>query len=137
MNQSVSPQKYRNFLIEGLAAIAITPFLSSNAIELVQSPIASEAPNVVEFLREGLTRWSQWSGTGSRLLPVYFLFGPTVSYFLLHRVISSSFCYVYQWCLFSDNDSKPVAGYRETASRILSEFTTEIILYPLSTIIFR
>lgn len=124
-------------MVEGLAVIAITPFFSSSAIELVQSPIASETPNVVEFLREGLTRWSQWGSTGSRLLPVWVLFGPTATYFLLHRVISSSVNYVYQWCLFKENDSKPIAGYRETAGKILSDLTAEVVLYPLTTVIFR
>ncbi|KAG8229501.1 hypothetical protein J437_LFUL004907 [Ladona fulva] len=69
----------------------VTPFFSASLVETVQSEIASEKPGVLDVFREGACRLLCWTppATG-RMLPVWALVVPTVSYGLFKYIIANS-----------------------------------------------
>ncbi|XP_070543386.1 mitochondrial outer membrane protein SLC25A46-like [Ptychodera flava] len=139
--------------MKGITLVVSMPFFSASLIETVQSDIASEKPGVLDCVKEGFSRLLGWGMPQTRrLLPMWTLVVPTVLHGLLHYILSSV---VQQIALFILNHryQKRVAGlprdeqpppktmveayYPQLFASFLSHLVTDIVLYPLETVLHR
>lgn len=104
---------------------------------MVQSSIASETPGVLDFAKEGLAKWTQWTNKGTRLLPVWALIGPTVGYHLVHYFIRSNISSFCMYITYNDKNSHQIPRYREIICDLVGQLFAELILYPFDTVIMR
>ncbi|KAI0222077.1 Solute carrier family 25 member 46 [Lamellibrachia satsuma] len=141
-----------HIFLKGLSLIVITPFYAASLVESVQSEIASERPGVFDCLREGTSRLlSMSSKQMTRLLPVWKLFFPTVTYGLLHYIISSLAQYTVLVSVRADMterkhqaaDEKTVEQsiyetyYPELIATFTGNLLADTVLFPLETVLHR
>jgi len=140
-----------HLLLKSIGFMIITPFFGSCLVETVQSDIASEKPGIFDCVREGFNRlFNYHSATTSRLIPVWFLIGPTVVLSLAQYAISSSI----QFVAFRTLQMKEIEHHQQrnrcnntltTAENCLLELSAafvghlfaDIMLYPLETVVYR
>jgi solute carrier family 25 protein 46 len=135
----------KHMMLKGVALVVMTPFLCSSLMETVQSSVASEAPGVLDCLREGLHRAGHWQkARSSRLLPVWLLCGPSLVYGLLHYAFSSCVRSLSLWCyqqaaLRQQNQNKGSDDslHNELMASLLGNLTADVLLFPVETIIHR
>ena len=143
----------QHLLLKMLSQAVVTPFFSASLVETVQSEIASERPGVFDIFKEGLSRIVSWSGPQSgRMLPVWVLIPPTVTYNIAHYVtymIAKGLCHSFlirahkQRQIQQGAVSKDgcvllgLAQYQEQFSSMIGHLFAEALLYPFETVLHR
>ena len=130
----------QHLILKGISLLVVTPFMCSSCVETVQSSIASESPGVFDSIKEGLLRLTLWKM--DRKLPIWVLWGPTLSYHFSHYIISS---FVRKVTLLiksdsncdSENVNKWNHKYNDIVCSFWGQLVADVILFPLSTIITR
>lgn len=108
----------------------------------MQSAIASEHPGVFDCLREGLSRALHWQMTRTtRLLPIWLLCGPTLTYRLAHyvifstvRVISLQIYGETKTPINEKEDSNGNVQFVEIICSFWGNLIADTLLFPLETI---
>lgn len=126
------------------------PFYSASLVETVQSDIASEKPGILDVFREGSARLLAWSAPAKgRMLPVWALLGPCVSFGVTKylfgvivkgistRIISKSIHRREEKKGARPRDLTSINNEIELYSNIISLISSEIIFYPIETILHR
>jgi solute carrier family 25, member 46 len=128
----------------------VMPFYSASLVETVQSDIASEKPGILDVFREGSARLLAWSAPAKgRMLPVWALLGPTVSFglskYLFGVIVKGISTRIISRQINKREDKKGAKTRDLTAinneielySNIISLITSEILFYPFETILHR
>lgn len=132
----------QHVMLKCLSLVTILPFYSASLVETVQSEIASEKPGVFDVFREGMARLTE-PGTRGRLLPVWLLAGPFITFGLTRymfglvikgistRIMTKK--YHYQGAKPRELGVEEIEIYATLTSLII----TEITFYPLETVMHR
>ncbi|XP_050429125.1 mitochondrial outer membrane protein SLC25A46-like [Adelges cooleyi] len=150
---SVSSSKSfgKHILLKCASLSLITPFYSACLVETVQSNIASERTAFYDVFKEGFMRLLQWNcPQKGRMLPVWILVVPTVTYGVLRYVsniiISKSIKHsLSKYELHKlrqtgaiPKDSSTYDNERlEAVSDLSASAISDAVLYPLETIMHR
>ncbi|XP_046388060.1 solute carrier family 25 member 46-like [Ischnura elegans] len=142
----------QHLLLKCTSLALVTPFFSASLVETVQSEIASEKPGVLDVFREGACRLLCWSppATG-RMLPVWALVVPTVSYGLLKYLIGNTIRNVVinflqfhtrakqerKGALPRDSANSLVSADIELKASVAALVTADVLTYPLETVLHR
>ncbi|XP_073835337.1 solute carrier family 25 member 46a isoform X2 [Musca autumnalis] len=140
----------QHVILKCISIAVVMPFYAASLVESVQSDIASEKPGLFDVFREGSLRLLYWkSPQKGRMLPVWCLIGPTVGvgitkylFGLVIKGISSRImrrriqqAQERRGAKFKD-DSLETQNV-EIYSNLISMLTTEVIFFPLETILHR
>lgn len=134
----------QHILLKCISLATVVPFYTASLVETVQSDIASEKPGVFDVFREGVTRIAAWSAPQrGRMLPIWILVGPHVglglSKYIFGLIIKNMTTRVMQR-KYDHKGAKPrelVTQEVQIYSTLTSLIVTEIIFYPLETILHR
>ncbi|XP_071450769.1 mitochondrial outer membrane protein SLC25A46-like [Hetaerina americana] len=142
----------QHLLLKCTSIALVTPFFSASLVETVQSEIASEKPGVLDVFREGAFRLLCWSppATG-RMLPVWALVVPTVSYGLLKYLIGNTIRNVVTNFLqfhFRAKQEKKGALPRDSSNflanadielkaSVIALVAADVLTYPMETVLHR
>ncbi|XP_016995265.2 mitochondrial outer membrane protein SLC25A46 [Drosophila takahashii] len=144
----------QHVLLKCISIGLVVPFHAASLVETVQSDIASEKPGLFDVFREGSLRLFYWSSPQKgRMLPAWALIGPSVSFgitkYLFNLVIRgiSSRIMRRRITATSSQDSSSQGGKHhdttlehqnaEIYASLIAILTTEVIFYPLETILHR
>ncbi|XP_054998202.1 mitochondrial outer membrane protein SLC25A46-like [Sorex araneus] len=139
-----------HLLLKSLTYMVAMPFYSASLIETVQSEIIRDNTGILECVREGLGRVLGLGVPHSkRLLPLLSLIFPTVLHGVLHYIISSLIqklvLLVLKRKTYSSHlaeSTSPVqcmldAYFPELIANFAASLCSDIILYPLETVLHR
>lgn len=134
----------QHILLKCISLATVVPFYTASLVETVQSDIASEKPGVFDVFREGVARIAAWSAPQrGRMLPIWILVGPHVglglSKYIFGLIIKNMTTRVMQR-KYDHKGAKPrelVTQEVQIYSTLTSLIVTEIIFYPLETILHR
>uniref|UniRef100_A0A1A9UQB6 Solute carrier family 25 member 46 n=1 Tax=Glossina austeni TaxID=7395 RepID=A0A1A9UQB6_GLOAU len=140
----------QHVILKGLSIALVMPFYAASLVETVQSDIASEKPGLFDVFREGSLRLLYWkSPQKGRMLPIWALIGPTVGVgltkYLFGLVIKGVSSRIMRRRIQQSQERKG-AKFKddslenqnvEVYSNLISMLTTEVIFYPLETILHR
>ncbi|KAJ8304200.1 hypothetical protein KUTeg_017783 [Tegillarca granosa] len=135
------------------ALVVTTPFLASSFIETVQSDISSEKPGVFDFIKEGISRLTNWGLPHSRLLPLWQLVPPTVFLGLSSYMIVQLARYTVLTTYRLEEQETRNDNYRSDDGEIIKSmydkhfpnllanftgyFIADMMLYPFETVLHR
>lgn len=135
-----------------LSFAIITPFYSASLVETVQSDIASEKPGILDVFREGFMRMITWgSGSKGRMLPIWTLVLPTVTLGIIRHffsiVVQKTTTHIMhrryknrRQCTGALPKNLPDTSVMQEIgldANLVSVFLTDVIFYPLETILHR
>ncbi|XP_041369430.1 solute carrier family 25 member 46-like [Gigantopelta aegis] len=153
-----SLKKYgEHLLLKSLSFLVTSPFYAASMIETIQSDIASEKPGVFDTIKEGLTRIMGWGmPQTTRLLPMWKLVLPTLTFRLSHYLITSVAQYTVMSTIRSEQRELRDHSLEEHSADVLNPEATifdiyfpellasftgsllaDVMLFPLETIIHR
>ncbi|KAI8114788.1 Solute carrier family 25 member 46 [Lucilia cuprina] len=140
----------QHIILKSISIALVMPFYAASLVESVQSDIASEKPGLFDVFREGSLRLLYWKyPQKGRMLPIWALIGPTVSVgitkYLFSLVIKGLSSRIMRRRIQQAQERKG-AKFKddslenqnvEVYSNLISMLTTEVIFYPLETILHR
>ncbi|XP_066583696.1 mitochondrial outer membrane protein SLC25A46-like isoform X2 [Prorops nasuta] len=140
----------QHILLKCVSIGIVTPFYSASLAETVQSEIASESPGILDVFRDGAIRIVEVSNKG-RLIPIYALLPPTIAYGVA-KYIFGLIVKQLTWRIMVNRHrhsqgiqgaysrnimSEAVEQDIELQSTLVSMCASDVVFYPLETIIHR
>jgi solute carrier family 25 protein 46 len=139
-----------HLLLKSISLAVVLPFYAASLVETVQSDIASEKPGILDVFKEGSSRLLAWSAPAKgRMLPVWALLGPAVSFGLTKylfsvivkgvstRIISRQIHKREEKKGARSKDLTTINNEIELYSNIISLISSEILFFPFETILHR
>lgn len=148
----------QHLALKSFALALVTPFMAASLVETVQSSVASEGPGTFDVFKEGLTRLLSFTQpqTG-RLLPIWLVVVPTVTYGLLQYIVGNAATTLAQHAITARHQHKQNIArghgavakhpsqhsntYGDTSVRLQAAFVghlvADVLLYPLETLVHR
>lgn len=148
-SRSTMKQFSHHLLLKALSFAVVTPFYAASLVETVQSDIASEKPGMLDVFKEGSARLLAWNPAKGRMIPVYQMCASNVSYcmskYLFSVIVKGISSRIISRHLHNREEKKgarpkDLTGINndiELYSNIISLITSEIVFFPIETIIHR
>lgn len=150
VNTKTSMKQFgQHLLLKCISLTIVLPFYSASLVETVQSDIASEKPGIFDVFREGAGRMLAWTPQKGRMIPIWALVGPNIALGLSKYLISLTVKGITSRLMMIgalNNELQRGARTRDTettqqnieiVSTLISLMTTEMLFYPLETILHR
>lgn len=139
----------QHILLKCISLTVVLPFYSASLVETVQSDIASEKPGIFDVFREGAGRMLAWTPQKGRMIPIWALVGPNIALGLSKYIVSLAVKGITTRVMMfrvqngdqqrgaRPRDTETVQQNIEIVSTLISLMTTEMLFYPLETILHR